>query len=142
MAFFVQQVVSLQAELSYLQGHLATLEVPHPPQHTPPQATIAPPVISIADLTSAPATASASTMPAATYDLSLLFDPMTQSPWSMQQRAIDPRHYLGSGAPSSSSGGGDLQALARELSHRHGSNSHAAPPVACSNASSSHSLSK
>ncbi|XP_027336940.1 LOB domain-containing protein 18-like [Abrus precatorius] len=128
-----QQVVSLQAELSYLQGHLATLELPQPPPPSSPQATIAPPVISIADLPSAPA----STVPA-TYDLSSLFDPMAQnSSWAMQQRPIDPRQYLGSGPSASSGSGGDLQALARELLHRHGS-----APVACSNPSSSHSLSK
>ncbi|XP_061371060.1 LOB domain-containing protein 18-like [Gastrolobium bilobum] len=132
-----QQVVSLQAELSYLQGHLATLELPHPPPPSPPQITMAPPVISIADLPPA----SSSTVPA-TYDLSSLFDPMAQtSSWAMQQRPIDPHQFLGSGpSTTTSSSGGDLQALARELLNRQGS----APVahVACSNASSSHSLAK
>ncbi|TKY63755.1 LOB domain-containing protein 18 [Spatholobus suberectus] len=132
-----QQVVSLQAELSYLQGHLATLELPQPPPPSSPQATMSmvPPVISIADL---PSTASPSTMPA-TYDLSSLFDPMAQTPsWAVQQRPIDSRQYMGSsGTSTTSASGGDLQALARELLHRHGSD-----PVACSNPSSSHSLSK
>ncbi|KHM98881.1 LOB domain-containing protein 18 [Glycine soja] len=131
-----QQVVSLQAELSYLQGHLATLELPQPPPPPPssPQATtMAPPVISIAELPS--------TVPA-TYDLSSLFDPMAQSPsWAVQPRPIESRQYVGSGpsGPSATSAsGGDLQALARELLHRHGS----APVVACSNPSYSHPISK
>lgn len=133
-----QQVVNLQAELSYLQGHLATLEVPQPapPQPSSPHATttMAPPVISISDLPPSSA---------ATYDLSSLFDPMGQSPsWAMQPRPIESRQYnVGSSGPSSSSvGGGDLQTLARELLHRHGGS---APVVACSNPSSSpHSISK
>ncbi|KAG5053775.1 hypothetical protein JHK85_006285 [Glycine max] len=130
------KVVSLQAELSYLQGHLATLELPQPPPPPPssPQATtMAPPVISIAELPS--------TVPA-TYDLSSLFDPMAQSPsWAVQPRPIESRQYVGSGpsGPSATSAsGGDLQALARELLHRHGS----APVVACSNPSYSHPISK
>lgn len=134
--FFVQQVVSLQAELSYLQGHLATIELPQQPSPSPPQTTIAPQVVSLANLPSA----TSSAMPT-TYDLSSLFDPIVQtSSWAMNQRPIDPRQYLGSGpsATSPSGGnGGDLQTLARELLHRYGS-SH----VACSNAPSSHSLSK
>ncbi|RDY14810.1 LOB domain-containing protein 18, partial [Mucuna pruriens] len=130
-----QQVVSLQAELSYLQGHLATLELPQPPPPpSSPQATMAPPVISIADLPS-----SASTGPV-TYDLSSLFDPMAQTPsWAVQPRSIDSRQYVGSsGTSPTSASGGDLQALARELLHRHGS----ASVVACSNPSSSHSHAK
>ncbi|XWS32312.1 hypothetical protein CRYUN_Cryun23aG0148900 [Craigia yunnanensis] len=107
-----QQVVNLQAELTYLQAHLATLEHPSPPPQ-PPQTLMAPPPLSISDLPSA------SSVPA-TYDLSSLFDPMVQPSWAMQQRQIDPRQFGGSGS-SSSTGSGDLQALARELLHRQGS---------------------
>ncbi|KAL2337446.1 hypothetical protein Fmac_011892 [Flemingia macrophylla] len=132
-----QQVMSLQAELSYLQGHLATLELPQPQQPPPPpsspQATMAQQVISIAELPS-------STGPA-TYDLSSLFDPMAQTPsWALQpNRPIESRQYVGSSGTSAttSASGGDLQALARELLHRHGSS-----PLSCSNPSSSHSISK
>ncbi|CAL5196261.1 unnamed protein product [Lathyrus oleraceus] len=111
-----QQVMSLQAELSYLQGHLATYEVPQPPTPSPPQAF--------------PMVSSSSIPP--TYDLSSLFDPMAQtSAWAMHQRPNEPRQYLGSGTSTpSSNNGGDLQVLARELLHRYGS------------APSSHSLSK
>ncbi|KAK7349619.1 hypothetical protein VNO77_07121 [Canavalia gladiata] len=133
-----QQVVTLQAELSCLQGHLATLDLPPPPPpQPPPQATIAPPVIPIGDLPTAPATTVA-----ASYDLSSLFDPMGQtSSWPMQHRPIEPpRQYLGSGTSLSNVVGADLQVLARELSSRHGSNPTA--PVASSNPSSSQSLSK
>ncbi|XP_039027352.1 LOB domain-containing protein 18-like isoform X2 [Hibiscus syriacus] len=114
-----QQVVNLQAELSYLQAHLSTLELPSPPPPPPPQTLIAPPPLSISDLPSA------SSVPA-TYDLSSLFEPMvTQSTsWAMQQRQIDPRQFGGTG--------GDLQALARELLHRQGS-----PQLPCTDASPS-----
>ncbi|XP_062156223.1 LOB domain-containing protein 18-like [Alnus glutinosa] len=122
-----QQVVNLQAELSYLQAHLATLELPSPPPAPPPPTAMTPPPLSIADLPSA------SVMPV-TYDLSSLFDPMVQPSWAMQQRSMDPRQLGGGG--SLSGGGGDLQALARELLHRHGS----APPGSTS--STSPSLSK
>ncbi|XP_022757103.1 LOB domain-containing protein 18 [Durio zibethinus] len=124
-----QQVVNLQAELSYLQAHLATLELPSPPPPPQPQTLMAPPPLSISDLPSA------SSVPA-TYDLSSLFDPMVQPSWAMQQRQIDPRQFGGSGS-SSSTGCGDLQALARELLHRQGS-----PQLPCTDASSSPSLSK
>ncbi|TYH95620.1 hypothetical protein ES332_A12G119100v1 [Gossypium tomentosum] len=102
-----QQVVNLQAELSYLQAHLATLELPSPPLPSPPppppqQTLMEPPPLSISDL------------PPATYDLSTLFDPMVQPSWAMQQRQINQ-------FDSSSLGSGDLQALARELLHRKGS---------------------
>ncbi|KAH9733032.1 LOB domain-containing protein 18 [Citrus sinensis] len=119
-----QQVVNLQAELSYLQAHLATLELPSPPPPPPSQNQMTAPPLSISDLPSA------SSMPA-TYDLSTLFDPMVQpAPWAMQQRQMDPRQF----------GGGDLQAMARELLHRQGS----PPPgsMPCTDASSSPSLSK
>ncbi|XP_020220072.1 LOB domain-containing protein 18 [Cajanus cajan] len=90
-----QQVANLQAELSYLHGHLTHIEVPHPSPPPTPQPT-APPLFSIADL---PATATAPAIPV-TYDLSSLFEPMGQSSWAMQQRGMDPRHYMGGGAPS------------------------------------------
>ncbi|XP_044501298.1 LOB domain-containing protein 18-like [Mangifera indica] len=134
-----QQVVNLQAELSYLQAHLTTLELPSPPPPPPPppQPLMTSPPLSISDLPSA------SSMPA-TYDLSSLFEPMVQvqPSWAMQQqRQMDPRQF---GGPCSSTtsvgGGGDLQALARELFHRPGSS----PPrsVPCTDVSSSPSFSK
>ncbi|KAK1559174.1 hypothetical protein Q3G72_011508 [Acer saccharum] len=133
-----QQVVSLQAELSYLQAHLATLELPSPPPPPPPppppQTIMTPPPFSISDLPSS------SSMPA-TYDLSSLFDPMVQPSWGMQQqqqqRHMDPRQFVG----TCSSSGGDLQALARELLHRQASPS---PPgsVQRNDSLSSPSLSK
>ncbi|KAI4354903.1 hypothetical protein L6164_003727 [Bauhinia variegata] len=130
-----QQVVSLQAELSYLQGHLATLEQPHPPPPPPPQqAAMVPPALSIADLPSAPT----SSVPV-TCDLSSLFDPMAQASWVMQPRSMDPRQYV-AGGPSATVSAGDLYALARELLQRHGSPSGAVVP--CTNVSSSPSLSK
>lgn len=111
-----QQVVNLQAELSYLHTHLATLEIPSPPPPPPP--LVAPPPLSISDLPSA------SAMPA-TYDLSSLFDPIMQPSWTMQQqRQMDLRPY-GSGSntrmdvPAPMGGSGDLHTLARELLHRH-----------------------
>ncbi|KAG5060784.1 LOB domain-containing protein 18 [Glycine soja] len=137
-----QQVMSLQAELSYLQGHLATLELPQPPPPSSPQATTMapPPLISIAEFIPSSALASSTVPP--TYDLSSLFDPMAQTPsWAVQPRPIESRQYVGSGpsGPSATiASGGDLQALARELLHRHGS----APVVACSNPSSSYPISK
>ncbi|XVE73999.1 hypothetical protein DITRI_Ditri11bG0163900 [Diplodiscus trichospermus] len=125
-----QQVVSLQAELSYLQAHLATLELPSPPPPPAPSQTLmVQPPLSISDLPSA------SSVPAS-YDLSSLFDPMVQSSWAMQQRQIDPRQFGGSGS-SASTGSGDLQALARELLHRQGS-----PQLPCTDASPSPSLTK
>ncbi|KAF8028356.1 hypothetical protein BT93_E1083 [Corymbia citriodora subsp. variegata] len=118
-----QQVVNLQAELSFLQSHLATLELPAPLPPPPPPPALGPPQLSIADLPSA------SSIPAS-YDLSSLFDPMAQAAWMVPQRQIDPRQFEG--------GGGDLNALARELLRRQGS-----PPPGCIDAMSSpSSLSK
>ncbi|XP_052194255.1 LOB domain-containing protein 18-like [Diospyros lotus] len=109
-----QQVVNLQTELSYLQAHLAALELPTPP-----------PLLSIADLPPASSTP-------ATYDLSSLFEPMAQPPWTMQHRHLDPRQFGGTSAASAgNSAAGDLQALARELLQRHGS-----PPLRNSEGSS------
>ncbi|PON48357.1 Lateral organ boundaries domain containing protein [Parasponia andersonii] len=121
-----QQVVSLQTELSYLQAHLATLELPSPPPVPPPPTTLITPPLSIADLPST------SSVPA-TYDLSSLFEPIVQ-PWAMQQRPLDPRQFGGATGSSSGSGGGDLQVLARELLDRHGSPPHGSVP--CSDGSS------
>ncbi|KAJ7962225.1 putative LOB domain-containing protein [Quillaja saponaria] len=130
-----QQVVTLQAELSYLQAHLATLEVPSPPTPPPPPppSVVTPLPFSITDLPSS------STFPG-TYDLSSLFDPMAQTSWATHQRPIEMRQFVENG-PTSTSGGGDLHILARELLHRHGSPS-SGPNVPCSDASSSPSLSK
>ncbi|XP_028763656.1 LOB domain-containing protein 30-like [Neltuma alba] len=134
-----QQVVSLQAELSYLQGHLATLELPQPPPPPLPQATPTPTTLSIGNVPSGIATS----LPV-TYDLSSLFDPMAQSPWPLPHRPMDSHQFGSSGLPiigrgsgsGSSSGSGDLHALARELLNRHGSPPSSAP-MACSKASSS-----
>ncbi|KAF4386577.1 LOB domain-containing protein 30 [Cannabis sativa] len=134
-----QQVVSLQTELSYLQAHLATLELPSPPPAPPHQPTlISPPPLTISDLPSV------STVPA-TYDLSTLFEPIVQ-PWPMQQRQqLDPRQFGGATGGGVGGGSGDLQALARELLHRHGSPPHGSVPP-CSDhhgiSSQSPSLSK
>lgn len=149
-SFVNMQVVNLQAELAYLQAHLAALEVPTPPpsaQQSQPQPPlfVPPPVLNIADLpTGVP-------MMPATYDLSSLFDPMVQPAWAIQPRQLDPRQLFGGAAAarvttvdmtssSSSAGGGgsgsgDLQELARELMHRHGS-----PTLPCTNAPSSSAL--
>ncbi|KAG4925440.1 hypothetical protein JHK87_050980 [Glycine soja] len=133
-----QQLVSLQAELSYLHGHLAQMELPQPsPPPPPPQTTAAPPSgFSIADLP--PATVAA--VPATTYDLSSLFDPLGQTSWAMQQRAIDLRQYLAAAAAPSTTSGADIQAVARDIPHRHGSPP--SPPASSSNASPSLSHSK
>ncbi|XP_030551976.2 LOB domain-containing protein 18-like [Rhodamnia argentea] len=113
-----QQVLSLQAELSYLHTHLTTLELPTPlPPLPAPPPVMVPPPLSITDLPSA------SSIPA-TYDLSSLFDPMVQAAWMVPQRQIDPSQFEGggsSGSSSSAAGGGDLNALARELLRRQGS---------------------
>lgn len=114
--------MNLQAELSYLQAHLATLELPTPPPPPPPPTLHAvPPPLSIPDLPSA------ASMPS-TYDLSSLFDPILQPSWTMmQQRQMDSRQFRHpaevAAANSGVGGGGDLHALARELLHRHASQS-------------------
>lgn len=121
MAWLIQ-VVNLQAELTYLQAHLATLEVPTPPPAPPPQPLLGGLPLSISDLPAA------SCMPAS-YDLSSLFDPIIQQSWNMQQppRPLDPRQFSSGGirAPGdmlpvvSGGGGGDFQELSRELFQRH-----------------------
>ncbi|XP_077234407.1 LOB domain-containing protein 18-like [Tasmannia lanceolata] len=107
-----QQVVNLQAELAYMQAHLATLELPSPPPPPPPP-LMQPPPLSISDLPSS------STLPTS-FDLTTLFDPLMQPPWSLQQRQMELRHLSGSrDLPENPClGGGDLQALARELLNR------------------------
>lgn len=112
-------MVNLQAELSYLQAHLATLELPSrppppPPPPPPPQTLTTHPPLSISDL---PSVSSMSV----TYDLSSLFDPMGQPSWAMQQREMDLHQYGDPFFSSTGGGGGDLQALARELFNRQGS---------------------
>ncbi|KAI3719381.1 hypothetical protein L6452_20278 [Arctium lappa] len=72
-----QQVANLQAELSYFQAHLATLEAVAPPPPPPPP--LPPAGLSITDLPTV------TRIPTA-YDLSSLFDPTLQpSSWTMQQ---------------------------------------------------------
>ncbi|CAN6295781.1 unnamed protein product [Urochloa humidicola] len=129
-----QQVVNLQAELTYLQAHLATLELPSPPPLPVPPQMPMPGPFSISDLPS-------STNVPTTVDLSALFDPPQQLPqWALQQQHHQQQHQQqhqhqlrqpptpygappvrggGSGVAESSGGGGDLQALARELLGRH-----------------------
>ncbi|CAH8320066.1 unnamed protein product [Eruca vesicaria subsp. sativa] len=133
-----QQVVNLQAEVSYLQAHLASLELPQPQTRPPPLTQqqplffTPPPPLSLTDL---PASVS-------TYDLASVVDPSTS--WATQQRRfVDPRNQYGGTSSSSSAavglGGGnsDLQALAHELLHRQGS-----PPPAATDGSPSRSMSR
>ncbi|XP_024010807.1 LOB domain-containing protein 18 isoform X2 [Eutrema salsugineum] len=136
-----------QAEVSYLQAHLASLELPQPQTRPAPlpqtqqQAlffTPTPP-LSITDLPS-----SVSPLPS-TYDLASIFDQTTSSSsWATQQRRfVDPRQQYGGSSSSSPAavglGGGnsDLQALAHELLHRQGS-----PPPAATDDSPSRSMSR
>lgn len=138
-------MVNLQAEVSYLQAHLASLELPQPQTRSPflphpqpqPLFFTPPPPLSINDLP-----APVSPLPS-TYDLASIFDQTTSfSSWATQQRRFaDPRHQYG--VPSTSSGVGlgggssDLQALAHELLHRQGS-----PPPAATDDSPSRSMSR
>ncbi|KAL5231975.1 hypothetical protein ABZP36_030751 [Zizania latifolia] len=130
-----QQVVSLQAELTYLQAHLSTMELPSPPPFAAepaaqqPQMPMTSANFSVTDLPS-----SSSNVPA-TVDLSTLFDPpapaQSQNQWALfhqqqlhQQHPYDPMDdgssSSGGGGGGDASDGGDLQALARELLDRHG----------------------
>ncbi|XP_064950741.1 LOB domain-containing protein 18-like [Musa acuminata AAA Group] len=108
-----QQVVNLHAELSCLQAHLATLELP-----TPPPSLASPIPFSMSDLSSS------STLPS-TADLSTLFDPPLLPSWPLQQQQRSTlfmqQRSTSTRSPSESSGcgGGDLQELARELLGRH-----------------------
>ncbi|XP_062213499.1 LOB domain-containing protein 18-like [Phragmites australis] len=121
-----QQVVNLQAELTYMQAHLTTLELPSPPPLPAPPQMPMPAPFSISDLPS-------STNIPTTVDLSALFDP-PQPQWALQHHHHQQQqHQLrqptssyvtsvrgsGSDMAESSGGGGDLQALARELLDRH-----------------------
>jgi LOB domain-containing protein 18 len=114
-AMHMPQVVNLQTELTYLQGHLSTMEPPTPPplaaQNQMPMTTAA---FCVSNLpwpsNDIPPTVDVST---------LLEEPQTQqSNWVSQQQ----QHYVmvgeGSGAGVSGSGagargGGDLQLLDR-----------------------------
>lgn len=127
--------MNLQQELSYLQSHLATLELPNPPPPlSQPQQLLVPPSQSILDLPPVPAA----------YDFSAMCESvMPQSSWSLypRQQQIDQRQFSSSAAaarglpeinlPAGIGGGGDLQELARELLNRH-----APPTVRCRNQAS------
>ncbi|RLN39649.1 hypothetical protein C2845_PM01G45150 [Panicum miliaceum] len=126
-----QQVVNLQAELTYLQGHLTTMEIPTPPPFAgQPQMPMTAAFSSVSNLPSS------SNVPASV-DLSTLFDSQMQSQqWAFQfqqqqilqqqqQQLLQQQQYLhmgeGSSRGASGSGtvdGGDLQALAMELLDR------------------------
>ncbi|CAM0957221.1 unnamed protein product [Alopecurus aequalis] len=115
-----QQVLNLQAGLAYLKAHLATLELPPPPPF-PLQ-----PHVPLTTAFPVPDLPSWSNVPASGDDLSSLFDPQTQSQWVSQQQhqhqqllLQQPYGQMGEGSGgSSSTGGGDLQTLARELLER------------------------
>ena len=134
----IPQVVNLQAELTYLQGHLATTEVPTPPPFAgQPQMPMTAAFSSVSNLPSS------SNVPSSV-DLSTLLDSQTQSQqWAFQfqqqqilqqqqqqqqeqQLLLQQQQYLqmgeGSNRGASGSGtlddGGDLQALAMELQDR------------------------
>ncbi|CAL9232580.1 unnamed protein product [Arabidopsis halleri] len=104
-----QQVVSLQTELSYLQAHLATLELPQPqPPPVPVSSSGSLQALSITDLPS---------ISPSVYDLSSIFEPVMSSTWAMQQQPRPSDHLFGVPSSSSIGGGGELQALAREFIH-------------------------
>jgi len=134
----IPQVVKLQTELTYLQGHLSTMEIPTPPPFAgQPQMPMTATFSSVSNLPSS------SNVPASV-DLSTLFDSQTQSQqWAFQfqqqqilqqqqqqqqeqQLLLQQQQYLqmgeGSNRGASGSGtlddGGDLQALAMELQDR------------------------
>ncbi|XP_078442384.1 LOB domain-containing protein 30-like [Wolffia australiana] len=119
-----QQVVNLQAELSYLQSHLAALELPPPPPLTsaPPPLTSVPPLhFSISDL---PSSSTCSHLPAV--DLGALFDPIGNLPSSFQQQQPRQMEFYQAG----NNGGGDLQTLAREFIKRQNSGAkQVLPPI-------------
>ncbi|XP_062205971.1 LOB domain-containing protein 30-like [Phragmites australis] len=121
-----QQVVNLQNELSYLQSHLTTMELPSPPPFAAQPEMPMNASFSVSDLPSS------SNIPA-NVDPLMLFDPQTQSQWAFQQQQVQQhqqqqlqqQQYVRMGEGSSRGGGGtmdggDLQALARELLDRHG----------------------
>jgi LOB domain-containing protein 18 len=126
----IPQVVNLQAELTYLQAHLATLELPSPPPLPAPPQMPVPAPFNISNLPS-----SATNVPT-TADLSALFDTPPQAhQWAAVQQQQHHQHQhqqhqlrqastsygasVGMAESSSGGGGGDLQALARELLDRH-----------------------
>ncbi|KAF8053506.1 hypothetical protein N665_1410s0009 [Sinapis alba] len=100
-----QQVVSLQTELSYVQAHLATLELPQPPP-APVTSSGSPPPLSISDLP---------TITPSLYELSPIFEPMSSSTWAMQQQPRPFDHIFGVPSSSTIGGSGELQALARDF---------------------------
>ncbi|EYU30570.1 hypothetical protein MIMGU_mgv1a013332mg [Erythranthe guttata] len=93
-----QQVVNLQAELSYLQAHLAAFEIPTPPPALPPPLTPPPPaLLSISDLPTVSAVPSTYN-----HDLSSIFDSTLHPTWTMnhQCRELDTCHFsTAAGAP-------------------------------------------
>ncbi|KAL0712359.1 hypothetical protein Bca4012_019337 [Brassica carinata] len=99
-----QQVVSLQNELSYVQAHLATLELPQPPPATVTSSGSLP-SLSISDMP---------TITPSMYDLSPVLEPMS-STWAMQQQPRPSDHLFGVSQSSTIGGGGEIQALAREF---------------------------
>lgn len=124
------QVVNLQAELTYLQGHLSTMELPTPPtfaaenQMMPITATFC-----VSNLPSPPS----NNIPATVDVSTTFFEPQMQSHWvSQQQHQLNQQQYVTVGdvtvgegpgtsfGGSGATGGGDLQLLARELLDRHG----------------------
>ncbi|XP_020976739.1 LOB domain-containing protein 30-like isoform X2 [Arachis ipaensis] len=118
-----QQVLALQAELSFLQNHLATMEIRQPPPIPPTQGVPTSTVFSVADLPTVVGVAPATLSMPTTFDLSSHFDPATaQASWAVYQRAMmDPRQYMAVASPIGPTAGGgvDLQTVARELINRH-----------------------
>ncbi|KAF8656672.1 hypothetical protein HU200_060534 [Digitaria exilis] len=140
MHLIIGQVVNLQTELTYLQGHLTTMELPTP---APLVGQLQTPMTAAFSIPNQP---TSSNVPA-TVDLSTLLEPQMQSQqWAsqfqqqqalllQQQQLLQPQQYIqmgeGSGRVAGGSGsadGGDLQALARELMLRHGRVAVGSPP--------------
>lgn len=130
--------MNLQAELSYFQTHLATLEgptLPPPPPPPPPPTPILPPGLSVNDLTTASSLLGS-------YDLSsLVVEPMVLPSWTMQSpasRPMDPRQFMSFGGaraptdlPPAQGSSSDFQDLARELLQR--ANTESGGQGACKN---------
>ncbi|XP_052171006.1 LOB domain-containing protein 18-like isoform X2 [Diospyros lotus] len=111
----VAQIFTLQqqAELSYLQAHLAALELPTPALPPPSQPLLVQHPLSISDLPQP------SSIPG-NYDLSSLFEPTMHASWPpMQYQQLGVTRAPPPGG--SGSGGGDLQAMASGLLRGHGS---------------------
>lgn len=98
--------MSLQTELSYVQAHLATLELPQPPP-APVTSSGSPPPLSILDLP---------TITPSLYELSPIFEPMS-STWTMQQQPRPFDHLFDVPSSSTIGGSSELQALARDFLH-------------------------